>query len=99
AVADVTSGRSQRADLGDRVGLQPAQRGQVAVLTVAIKRRLGRGQRHWKARRCPNRRAELGQGRLADLLQRGGKDLDLARGRGKAAVAVFAIGGLERYAD
>src|SRR6202008_2484449 len=26
-------------------------------------------------------------------------DLDLARGRGKAAVAVFAIGGLERHAD
>src|SRR5271170_7219754 len=69
------------------------------MLAVAIERCLHRGQRQREAVRLDKGHAELGQRRFTDRRQLGGKDLDLARWCGEAAIAVFFIGGFKRHAD
>ena len=65
ALTDIPSGRRPGADFGDRVGLQPAQPSQVAVLAMAVGWGLRRRQRERKTSRISEWPAELGQGRFS----------------------------------
>src|SRR5215475_1391955 len=69
------------------------------MLAMTIERCLRGGECQRVVRRLGEWRAERWQSRLPNRCQCPGKNLDLARWRGKAAALVFAVLRRERHAD
>src|SRR5215472_4221417 len=69
------------------------------MLAMTIEWRLRGGECQRIVRRLGEWRAERRQSRLPNRCQRLGKNLDLARWRGKAVALVFAVPRRERHAD